>query len=290
MKNIVLVAHDNYKENLLDWVKVNKEVLKSHKLLATGYTEMVLKKAELDFKRFKSGATGGDIELANAIINNEVDLLIFFCDWICAKSVDFDPSILFRAAAIANIPIAINSSSADWMLRSALLQEDYEAGKDQLVDRFKLAPPPTLEGPAVEEDTKSVPQDVKDITEEFVAIVEKYQATGYESLLKHLSSLLAAKRDCKADDVIEELREHLDVSDEKRELLQLSMPDRIRLVVDKTIEQNKKMAQDVLDKNVSIEDLMVKAQEIALNTVIEKDLKFALIGGLRAFDKEQNND
>ena len=37
-KRIALVAHDNKKPDLLEWVRYNKELLTQHKLFATGTT------------------------------------------------------------------------------------------------------------------------------------------------------------------------------------------------------------------------------------------------------------
>ncbi len=65
-KNIALVAHDNKKASLLEWVKINKDTLLKHKLFATGTTGKLLKK-EIDAQItiFESGPLGGDQQVGS---------------------------------------------------------------------------------------------------------------------------------------------------------------------------------------------------------------------------------
>ena len=60
-KNIVLVAHDNKKRDLLEWAKFNSELLAQHKLYATGTTGLLLEaELGLEITKLKSGPLGGD--------------------------------------------------------------------------------------------------------------------------------------------------------------------------------------------------------------------------------------
>ncbi|MGB9893997.1 MAG: methylglyoxal synthase, partial [Candidatus Saccharicenans sp.] len=43
-KRIALVAHDNKKQDLLEWVRFNRGLLEQHDLWATGTTGLLLKK------------------------------------------------------------------------------------------------------------------------------------------------------------------------------------------------------------------------------------------------------
>jgi methylglyoxal synthase len=71
-KNIALVAHDKKKEDLLNWAKENKEVLKSHTLIATGSTgELIEKELDIAVTKLLSGPLGGDQQLGSMIANKK---------------------------------------------------------------------------------------------------------------------------------------------------------------------------------------------------------------------------
>ena len=76
-KNIALVAHDNKKGNLLEWVRFNKNTLQKHKLFATGTTGKLLED-ELNSKItiFESGPLGGDQQVGSRISEGKIDFLI----------------------------------------------------------------------------------------------------------------------------------------------------------------------------------------------------------------------
>jgi methylglyoxal synthase len=77
-KRIALVAHDERKGDLLEWVKYNKKKLATHKLWATGTTGgLISEHCSLDIFKLKSGPLGGDQQLGAMIANNELDILIF---------------------------------------------------------------------------------------------------------------------------------------------------------------------------------------------------------------------
>ena len=78
-KKIALVAHDNMKKELIEWVKVNKGILKKHFLCGTGTTaKLISETVELPVKAYKSGPLGGDQQIGSRIAEGDIDLLIFF--------------------------------------------------------------------------------------------------------------------------------------------------------------------------------------------------------------------
>ena len=125
-KNIALVAHDNKKANLLDWVRFNKNTLIKHKLFATGTTGKLLE-GELDKKItiFESGPLGGDQQVGSRISEGKIDFLIFFWDPLESQSHDPDVKALLRMAVVWNIPTACNRSSADFLISSPLMNQKY---------------------------------------------------------------------------------------------------------------------------------------------------------------------
>jgi len=126
-KHIALVAHDNCKKALIDWVAENDHVLSRHFLCGTGTTaRMITEHTGLPVKAYKSGPLGGDQQIGALISDLNVDFLIFFWDPLEAQPHDPDVKALLRIAVLYNIPVAMNQSTADFLLFSKLMDQDYE--------------------------------------------------------------------------------------------------------------------------------------------------------------------
>ncbi len=126
-KNIALIAHDNRKLDLLNWVRSNREALVTHSLFATGTTGGLLAdELDLDIVRFRSGPLGGDQQTGAKIAEGDLDFVIFFWDPLQTQPHDVDVKALLRIAVVYNIPIACNRASADFMFSSPLMAQPYE--------------------------------------------------------------------------------------------------------------------------------------------------------------------
>lgn len=126
-KTVALVAHDNKKLNLLEWVDFNKEKLKHHNLLSTGTTgRLIENEIGLTVEKLDSGPLGGDQQLGSKCSQGQVDAVIFFWDPLAALPHDPDVKALLRISVVWNIPIACNRSTADFLFSSELMEEDYE--------------------------------------------------------------------------------------------------------------------------------------------------------------------
>ncbi len=135
-KKIALVAHDNRKSDILDWVRFNKGSLSKHILYGTGTTGgLIADELGLKVHRFRSGPLGGDQQIGAKICENEIDFLIFFWDPMAAQPHDVDVKALLRLSAVYNIPVACNRATADFMISSVLMDEAYER---QIIDYSKI--------------------------------------------------------------------------------------------------------------------------------------------------------
>ncbi len=126
-KKIALVAHDNRKLDLLEWVRFNRDILAEHQLYATGTTgDLLEREANLDIVKLKSGPWGGDQQIGAKITDGDVDFLIFFWDPLEPLPHDPDVKALLRIAVVWNVPVACNRASADFMISSHLMAEEYQ--------------------------------------------------------------------------------------------------------------------------------------------------------------------
>jgi len=126
-KNIALIAHDNMKVDLVNWAYKNKYVLKNHTLCGTESTAMLIEeKIGVNVKGYESGLMGGDQQISTCIVNGEVDFMVYFWDPLTPQPHDSDIRALLRIAVLYDIPVAMNQSSADFILNSIFINEEYE--------------------------------------------------------------------------------------------------------------------------------------------------------------------
>ena len=127
MKKIALIAHDKKKDNLLEFVKENVDFFEKYELVGTGTTgKLITDVLGLTVKRYQSGPLGGDQQIGAKIVEGRIDFVVFFSDPLTAQPHDPDVKALLRIAQVYDIPIANNRASADFMIHSEFMNEEYE--------------------------------------------------------------------------------------------------------------------------------------------------------------------
>ena len=119
MKTIALIAHDRKKEEMLNFVLENKEILAQYDLIATATTgKIIQEKAGLNVTTYLSGPLGGDQQIGSKIACQKVDMVIFLRDPLTAQPHEPDITALLRLCDVHNIPAATNSATARMILHS----------------------------------------------------------------------------------------------------------------------------------------------------------------------------
>lgn len=126
-KRIALIAHDHKKAELIEWALYNKTVLCRHELYATGTTgKLIEENLDVPVRKLLSGPLGGDQQIGSLIAEGKIDVVIFFWDPMEALPHDPDIKALLRLGVVWNIPMASNRTSADFLLTSPLMHQEYE--------------------------------------------------------------------------------------------------------------------------------------------------------------------
>ena len=126
-KSIALIAHDGKKEDLISWCDEHKEILSRHFLCGTGTTaRMITDRTGLPVKGYNSGPLGGYQQIGAKIVEGRIDVVVFFSDPLTAAPHDPDVKALLRVAQVYDIPIANNRATADFMITSPLMNQEYD--------------------------------------------------------------------------------------------------------------------------------------------------------------------
>ena len=142
VKTVALVAHDNRKRDLIEWVQWNYKTLINHQLVCTGTTGRLVERAiskkleeggeaanEFALVKLKSGPLGGDQQLGAMIAEGKIDVVIFFWDPMEPHPHDVDVKALLRITVVYNVPTACNRATADFMISSPLMEEEFKSDK-----------------------------------------------------------------------------------------------------------------------------------------------------------------
>lgn len=127
-KYLALVAHNNMKEPLVQFVQTNLKKINKFPLVATGTTgELLYKEANILLsKKVKSGPLGGDQAIGQMISTDNIKGIIFFRDPLSPHPHHADIEALGRLCDVYQVPLATNPSTAIAVLDYLVTNSDEE--------------------------------------------------------------------------------------------------------------------------------------------------------------------
>ena len=131
MKNIVIIAHDAKKPEMVAFLKDRTEWIQGINLVATGRTAEFVESSGLQVRHMSQGKYGGYNEITKMIDQGEIDIVIFFRDPEIKQPHHQDIQNLLDTCDSRNIPIATNSASAELLIIGLIKKEDYERLKEK---------------------------------------------------------------------------------------------------------------------------------------------------------------
>ena len=121
---LAVIAHDGKKADLVAFATFNRDRLAEFQLVATSSTGKLLSSlVGLEVECLESGPVGGDVQIANRVVEGEIDAVVFMVDPLDKHPHEPDIQTLLRICNVCNVPLATNSATADALIGSPLLRE-----------------------------------------------------------------------------------------------------------------------------------------------------------------------
>lgn len=117
---IALIAHDQKKAAIVDFVRHHRALFERHSLVATGSTgQLLARELGLAVECVAHGPDGGDLIIGGRVAEGKITAVFFFRDPLTAQPHEPDVSALMRVCDVHNIPLATNLGTAeaivDWL-------------------------------------------------------------------------------------------------------------------------------------------------------------------------------
>ncbi|MCK7536692.1 MAG: methylglyoxal synthase [Marinilabiliales bacterium] len=129
MKNIVIIAHDIKKPEMVQFLNDRREWIYGVNLIATGRTAEFVESQGIKVQHLSPGKSGGYLEITDMIKRKEVDIVIFLRDPLIKQGHHEDIQTLLESCNLHNIPLATNYATAELVILGLIKKEDYERRK-----------------------------------------------------------------------------------------------------------------------------------------------------------------
>ncbi len=120
---IAFIAHNQKKAQIVSFAMKNKELIESlgYDLVTTGSTGDRLEESNfVIYKKYRSGHDGGDIQIADRVLDGKITAVFFFIDTKSAHPHDSDILSLIRACALKGVPLALTPQHAEITLKGLI--------------------------------------------------------------------------------------------------------------------------------------------------------------------------
>lgn len=118
-QKIALIAHNAKKDEIRAFAEDHKEFFAKHSLIGTEGTARIVSEATgLKVESLDHGPNGGDIRIANRVLDGEIKALFFFIDMETPFGHEVDINSLIRICVIRDVPIALNGETANLIIKA----------------------------------------------------------------------------------------------------------------------------------------------------------------------------
>jgi len=118
---IALIAHDELKDEMVEFVTAHADALGECDLVTTGTTgKRIADETGLTVNRQASGPYGGDLQIGGMIADDDIHGVVFLRDPLTAQAHEPDISALLRVCDVKDVPLATNVASAELLVNGLL--------------------------------------------------------------------------------------------------------------------------------------------------------------------------
>lgn len=122
---IALIAHDQKKADLINFVQTHLDYFFHTPAVATGSTgELLKRELGLGVECVAHGPHGGDLVIGGRVAEGKIHAVFFLRDPLTAQPHEPDVAALMRVCDVHNVPLATNLATAEAIVQAMKLSEN----------------------------------------------------------------------------------------------------------------------------------------------------------------------